>query len=80
MKGGAPVADNAYVYLEDGFEPNKIYEVVYVSQDPPLVGLGPTGVRDMISYLKHSPSKELGIPGGAIGRAHGFGVSQCGRS
>ena len=79
VKGGAPVADNAYVYLEDGFEPDKIYEVVYVSQDPPLVGLGPTGVRDMISYLKHSPSKELGIPGGAIGRAHGFGVSQCGR-
>ena len=38
VKGGLPVADNAYVYLEDGFEPDKIYEVVYISQDPPEIG------------------------------------------
>jgi hypothetical protein len=79
VKAGEPVADNAYVYLEDGFEPDKIYEVVYVSQDPPLAGMGPTGVRDMVAYLKHSTSEELGIPGGSIDRAHGFGISQCGR-
>ena len=32
-----------------GFEPGKIYELVYTSQDPPIVGLGPAAVRDLIS-------------------------------
>ena len=36
-----------------GFEPQKIYEVVYRSQDPPVVGVGPAAVRDTVSRLKY---------------------------
>ena len=36
-----------------GFEPGKIYEVVYKAKDPVLVGLGPAAVRDSVSYLKY---------------------------
>ena len=76
---GAPVADRTRVYLNGGFQPGKIYEVVYKSQDPPVVGVGPAAVRDTISHLKYASAGELSIPAGAIQRAVAFGVSQSGR-
>ena len=33
-----------------GFEPGKIYEVIYKAKDPVLVGLGPAAVRDTVSF------------------------------
>ena len=79
MKDGKAVADKGTVWLEGGFEPNRIYEVVYVSEGPPLVGLGPTAVRDTVSHLKYAGSERLGIPGDALDRAIAFGISQSGR-
>ncbi len=79
LEAGAVVPDRSRVYLDGGFEPGQIYEVVYVSENPPLVGLGPTATRDLISYLKHGPPEPLSIPHGSIGRAIGFGSSQSGR-
>ena len=79
VEAGKPVPARTHVYLEEGFKAGKIYEVVYVSQDPPLVGLGPTAVRDAASYLKYEGSKELGVPRDALDRALAYGVSQCGR-
>ena len=38
---GEIVTDRTRVYLEGGFQPHKLYDVVYVAQDPPLVGRGP---------------------------------------
>ena len=70
------------VYLPAGFQPGKIYEVVYKSQDPPVVGVGPAAVRDVISHLKYGSSTSadaLSIPAGSIQRAIAFGVSQSGR-
>ena len=46
-------ADAKNIHMSAGFEPNKIYEVVYKSQDPPIAGLGPAAVRDTISKLKY---------------------------
>ena len=40
--------DAAGVHMTAKFEPNKIYEVVYTSENPPLVGLGPAAIRDVI--------------------------------
>jgi hypothetical protein len=67
------------VYLGAKFEPNKIYEVVYTAENPPLVGLGPAAIRDTISMLKYKSADSWSIPAGAIRRAVGFGVSQSGR-
>ncbi len=71
--------DSGRVYLEGGFEPRKIYEVVYVSENPPLVGLGPAGIRDAVSRIKYEGAQELGIGEGEIDRAIAFGISQSGR-
>ena len=76
---GSVVADPTRVYFEGGFEPHKIYDVVYVAQDPALVGLGPAAVRDMISQLKYEATAELDLLAGAIEHAIALGVSQSGR-
>ena len=79
MEEGKPVPDRGTVLLEGGFEAGRIYEVVYVSDGPPLVGLGPAAVRDTVSYLKHDGSETLDIPETAIDRTIAFGISQSGR-
>jgi hypothetical protein len=71
--------DGKSVRMAAGFEPRKIYEVVYRAQDPPVVGVGPAAVRDTISKIKYSGAPELGIAPGAIKRGIGFGISQSGR-
>ncbi|HLE71941.1 MAG TPA: alpha/beta hydrolase domain-containing protein [Vicinamibacteria bacterium] len=79
VENGNVIADSGRVYLEGGFEPRKIYEVVYVSSNPPLVGLGPAGIRDAVSRLKYEGAPELDIARGAFERAIAFGISQSGR-
>ena len=64
------------VEMDSGFEPGKIYEVIYQAKDPVLVGLGPAAVRDLVSYLKFGGEQTLA---GDLKRALGFGVSQSGR-
>ena len=74
--------DSGRVYLTGGFQPGKIYEVVYKAQDPPVAGTGLAAVRDAIAYLKYAPplaGDPLSIPAGTIQRAIAFGVSQSGR-
>jgi len=76
---GKRIADTTHVYMATKFEPNKIYEVVYTAENPPLVGLGPAAIRDVVSMLKYKSADALSIPAGAITRATAFGVSQSGR-
>ena len=71
--------DGKSVRMAAGFEPKKIYEVVYRAQDPPLVGVGPAAVRDTISQIKYRGAAELGLAPGAIKRGIAFGISQSGR-
>jgi hypothetical protein len=71
--------DGRGVRMASGFEPKRIYEVVYRAQDPPVVGVGAAAVRDTIAKLKHGGAAELGLPKGAIARAVAFGISQSGR-
>jgi hypothetical protein len=71
--------DGKGVRMASGFEPKKIYEVVYQSQDPPVVGVGPAAIRDTVSRLKYGAASELGLASGSIKRAIAWGVSQSGR-
>jgi hypothetical protein len=73
-------SDSTHVTMSSGFEPGKIYEVIYLAKDPVLVGLGPTAVRDAVSYLKYggveTPIDDFRKD---IQRTLGFGISQSGR-
>lgn len=73
-------SDARHVTMEDGFEPGKIYEVIYRTKDPVVVGLGPAAIRDTVSFFKHGEVETLlGDQHPYIKRALGFGVSQSGR-
>jgi Alpha/beta hydrolase domain len=58
------------IAMTEGFDPSRLYELVYTSQDPPVAGLGLAAARDIVSYLKEQERLQ---------RAIGFGVSQSGR-
>jgi hypothetical protein len=73
-------SDPTHVTMSAGFEPGKIYEVVYKAKDPVLVGLGPAAVRDAVSYLKYGGvDTPLGDFHKDVQRSIGFGISQSGR-
>lgn len=74
-------ADPGAVTYDDGFQPAKFYEVVYTAKDPWIIGLGPAGIRDLISFLKYTNDGVilLGEQSRHIKRAVGFGTSQSGR-
>ncbi|HAK55858.1 MAG: alpha/beta hydrolase domain-containing protein [Vicinamibacterales bacterium] len=65
------------VELEGGFEPGRIYDVVYLSEGPRVVGTGLAGTRDIVSFFKYSESPDNPLPG--IDHALAWGVSQTGR-
>jgi len=73
-------SDPTHVTMAAGFEPGKIYEVIYRAKDPVLVGLGPAAVRDAVSYLKYGGADTpLAGFNKEVFRTIGFGVSQSGR-
>lgn len=72
--GGQPRFDPTYIYMKDGFVPGYVYELVYVAEDPRVVGLGLAVIRDTMSYAKYATDCEFGVDKGI-----GFGVSQTGR-
>jgi hypothetical protein len=62
------------IRLEGGFEPGKIYEVVYRARDPAIAGLGFAAVRDFASYLKQEKNELAPAQ-----RVYAAGISQSGR-
>ena len=68
------VDDDTRISKRGGFEPGKIYELVYRARDPVVVGLGLAAVRDMISYARYEAASPF-----PVRRAIGLGISQSGR-
>lgn len=62
------------IRLTSGFEPGKIYEVVYRAQDPVVAGLGLAAARDFASYLKSASNATAPAK-----RVCAMGISQSGR-
>ena len=67
--------DPHHLYLPSGFEPGRIYQLVYTTRGSAIVGLGFAAVRDATSFFKYSDN----IPGGGLQHAYAYGSSQCGR-
>ncbi len=65
---------DTFIYMRDGFQEGKIYELVYQSKDPPVVGLGLAAIRDVLSYAKYDKSSVFPVRQGLAA-----GVSQTGR-
>ena len=71
--------DINHVYLRDGFEPGRIYQLIYTTTGSEVVGLGMASVRDIVSFLKYEPAVNGNPCAGTVDYAHAFGASQSGR-
>lgn len=71
---GKLTPSDRHIYLKGGFEPGKIYEVIYLAKDPVVAGLGLAAVRDLASYFKNDPASVA-----PARRAYALGISQSGR-
>ena len=71
--------------LPAGFRRGWIYELLYTAKNPLVMGLGFTGVRDLIDWLRHDDVDSDGAPnplresGTGIEKAYGWGCSQSAR-
>jgi hypothetical protein len=85
--GKSATPSNVDVCYPTGFSPNYIYELVYVAQNPLVLGIGFAATRDLISFLRYerSSANPLLAKGAATAAddplrwAVGFGRSQSGR-
>ncbi len=55
--------DGLTVALEGGFEPGRIYDVMYKTSDPRVLGCGLAGTRDLISFLKYDDIARQSVAG-----------------
>jgi hypothetical protein len=74
MVNGRITPSDRFLHLGAGFAPGRIYELVYIVQDPVVAGLGFAAVRDFAAWMKHSP--EAIAP---VRFVYAAGISQCGR-
>lgn len=75
--GGEVVPSAEHIYFEEGFEPGKLYHVIYTAKGAPVVGTGLLAVRDVAAFIR---SGEAGVPvPGSIEKVYAFGISQTGR-
>ena len=68
-------------YVQGGFKPGWIYELIYETAGSRVMGLGITGIRDLISVLLHDSVDASGSPNPVAGleRAYMYGQSLSAR-
>lgn len=65
----------------DGFQADKIYELIYTAKNPIVMGLGHATTRDFGSFLRYETADDAGKPnplGPGIRRVYSTGASQTG--
>jgi hypothetical protein len=76
-------ANGASVCLKGGFDPQYLYELVYVAKDPKVMGIGLAALRDTVSFFRSKAADSAGTANPLAGRithAIGQGTSQSGNA
>ncbi|HAA94282.1 MAG TPA: hypothetical protein DHW65_02355 [Dehalococcoidia bacterium] len=79
LENGQAVPDDSHVHLPAGFEPGKVYQVIFTTTGAPVVGLGMLATRDLTTFLRYASAKDGNPLAGSVDHAYSFGVSQSGR-
>ncbi|HEY7269499.1 MAG TPA: alpha/beta hydrolase domain-containing protein [Dehalococcoidia bacterium] len=75
--GDRTVPDSEHIYLESGFEPGKLYYLIYRASGAVVTGTSLLAIRDVATFLRRDDaSNPLGRPAEF---AYAFGISQTGR-
>jgi len=78
-RGDWHIERGSNVVMKGGFDPGRLYELVYTSENPPVAGTGFAAVRDTISWMKYGGNVAGAPDEPRYARAIGFGISQSGR-
>jgi hypothetical protein len=79
LENGRVVPDASHVYMALGFQPGKVYQVIYTTTGAPIGGCGLLATRDLGAFLKYGTAGEGNPCAGDVEYAYSFGVSQSGR-
>jgi hypothetical protein len=71
--------DSLHISIKGGFKAGYIYDVIYPSANPSLIGAGFLAVRDTVKFLRWGLAAEGNPCAGGLDGAYAFGVSQSGR-
>jgi hypothetical protein len=75
------VPDPTEICLKRGFDPKLLYQVVFTSKDPYILGIGFAAFRDVASFFRNAASDDAGTPNplaGAVSWVISRGASQSG--
>jgi hypothetical protein len=75
------IPDPTQICVRGGFIPDRVYQVVFRTQDPPVLGIGFAAFRDVGTFFKHELMDDFGTSNplaGAITWIIGRGSSQSG--
>ena len=75
------LADATQICLKAGFDPKRLYQVVFTAADPYVLGIGFAAWRDLGQFFKTAKADDAGTPNPMAGRVKhsiGRGVSQSG--
>jgi hypothetical protein len=73
--------DPTRLCLKAGFDPGRLYELVYTAKDPLVLGVGLAATRDVVSFFRYASADAAGTPNplaGTITHAVASGTSQAG--
>lgn len=76
-------ASGKSVCLKGGFDPQYLYELVYVAKDPKVMGVGLAALRDTVSFFRNAAADADGKANPLAGRIRytiGQGTSQSGNA
>jgi hypothetical protein len=79
LDGGRIIPDKTHIHLEGGFEKGRLYQITYIAEGAPVLGLSMAALRDSVSWLKHGTSGDGHPAAGLLRWAYAYGRSQTGR-
>ncbi len=75
------VPDPSRICLKSGFDPQRLYQLVYTAKDPLVLGIGLAATRDIVSFFRYAAADPTGTPNpvaNAIRSSIAVGTSQAG--
>src|SRR5262249_53517430 len=73
--------DPTRLCLKQGFDPSRLYELVYTAKDPLVLGIGLAATRDLVSFFRHATADAAATPNpvaGIVKYSVAAGTSQAG--
>ncbi len=60
--GKPPAPDDKHPCYPAGFQPGRLYVLIYRAKDPTVAGLGFAAMRDIGAFPRNAPQDDLGAP------------------